>query len=1066
MLKAASFLIFSIAAHAQVASSSLLGVVTDPSSAAVPDVKVTARHEATGFSRSAVTGSSGQYRIDDLIPGSYSVSAEKDGFKSVITGSVILEVNQRGRVDLQLQLGAAHDTVTVQANASPVASDDASLGEVLNSSTVLGLPLQTRDVASLVTLSASAVPRQLGGFTNDIASDYQGARGLVEQNAPVNGARSTMNLYLLDGAVNTDRMVFAMALEPPLESVQEFRILTSQASAEYSQAGGAVVDVVTKSGSKTFHGSAFDYFRNEAVDARNFFDDPNLPRPILRQNQFGGSLGGPLGRHTFFFATYEGMRGKNANASVSLVPDATTRSGNFAGGSPIFDPLSLNAATNTRTPFANNLIPMNRLDQTAVKYLQQYEPLPNRSDPTNNYLDSTPNQSRHDHVSMRVDHQFRDQSTLFARYTINDQSDHVNSSFPLRPTDEDTRAQQAALGFTSARGHWLNEARLSFLRLRVFDVPQSAFGSNVAADLGVTGVSNDPFTYGLPYFLIGNYSTLTDDPVIPKVQRDNSWNFSDGVSYMRGAHTMKMGFQGTHFQLNYLRDQYQRGQFTYSGAYTQDLNNPSTSGDPFADFLLGYPQNTIRNVGNTQAYLRQNVFAGYFQDDWRVNSRLTLNLGVRYEYTAPYSEARGNLLNLDYSKLPAAPTLVRTSTAVQPDRKNFAPRAGLAWRLPGAFFDRHSTVFRAGYGIYFAPEIAVSTYDLVLNGIRSEQNQADGVVPVLTTHNGFPQTASLGFPALFGLDPNAKTPYVQQWQGGFQHELPGRMVLELAYAGTKGTRLGRFRQNNTPLHTVTGQNLAPRPGDLQALREFPTLGPIVQRENLANSSYHSLQVKLEKRLSSRLTVLASFVWAKSIDDADSPIVGLYDSAGAQDERNLHLERGLSFADVRRRLAVSAVYNFPNSRFLRPALSNWQLSAVVTLQDGTPLNPLYYFTDFANTGTPNRPNIVPGQSVSLSNPKVEEWFNTAAFSDPAPYTFGNAGRDVIPGPGNNIFNLAAQKKFYLSERFTIGFRAEFFNAFNHPNFGIPLPYVDFAPLFGRILATGDPRRAQFALRLEF
>src|SRR5260370_6567427 len=240
-------LVLSITAQAQVASSSLLGVVTDPSSAAVPDVKVTARHEATGFSRSSVTGSSGQYRIDDLIPGSYTVTAEKEGFKSVVTGSVVLEVNQRGRIDLQLQLGAAHDTVTVQASASPVASDDASLGEVLNSSTVLGLPLQTRDVASLVTLSASAVPRQLGGFTNDIASDYQGARGLVEQNAPVNGARSTMNMYLLDGAVNADRLVFAMALEPPLESVQEFRILTSLASAEDSQAGGAVVDVVTKS---------------------------------------------------------------------------------------------------------------------------------------------------------------------------------------------------------------------------------------------------------------------------------------------------------------------------------------------------------------------------------------------------------------------------------------------------------------------------------------------------------------------------------------------------------------------------------------------------------------------------------------------------------------------------------------------------------------------------------------------------------------------------------------------------------------------------------------------------
>ena len=262
--------------------------------------------------------------------------------------------------------------------------------------------------------------------------------------------------------------------------------------------------------------------------------------------------------------------------------------------------------------------------------------------------------------------------------------------------------------------------------------------------------------------------------------------------------------------------------------------------------------------------------------------------------------------------------------------------------------------------------------------------------------------------------------------------------------------------------------LAPRPGDLQSLREFPTLGPIVERENLANSIYHSLQAKVEKRLSNRLTILASFVWSKSIDDADSPIVGSYDSAGAQDERNLHLERGLSFANVPRRLAVNAVYNPPSAPFLRPVFSDWQLGTVLTLQDGTPLNPLYYFTDFANTGTLNRPNVVPGQSISLpaSQRSVAEYFNINAFSDPAPYTFGNAGRDIIPGPGNEVVDLSIQRRFPIGERVALNFRTEVFNSFNHPNFGIPLPYVDFTGLFGRIFGVGDPRRLQFALRLEF
>jgi hypothetical protein len=1034
----------------------------------VPEVKVTARHQATGFSRSVATGAAGQYRIDDLIPGAYTVTAEKPGFRTVTTGAIELEVNQKGRVDLQVEVGAARETITVEAAASLVESDDASIGYLLHSSTVLSLPLATRNVASLVTLGPGAIPRQLGGFTNDAYSDYQGSRGLVQSNPPVNGARSSSNTYLLDGAANTDRLVFAMAANPPLESVQEFRIQSSMAPAEFPQGGGAVVDVVTKSGGRQFHGSAFEYFRNEAADARNFFDDPTLPRPILRQKQFGGSVGGPAPWHTFFFATYEGVRGRQASASVSLVPDAAARGGDFSGGSPIFDPLTLDPATGARAPFAGNVIPAARIDSVAKSYLRQYEPLPNRSGPANNYLDSTPNQSSDDLVSARLDHQFHDRSQIFGRYTLNDQRDRVNSAFPLRPTEENVRAQQAAIGYIAAGGRWLNETRFSFLRLRTYDVPESAFGANVAANLGVGGVSNDPFTFGLPYFLVSDYSTLTDDPGIPKVQRDNSWNLSDGVSLLRGAHTFQFGFQGVHFQLNYLKDQYQRGQFVYTGAFTQDLNNPGATGDPFADFLLGYPQDTTRNVGQPQAYLRQNVFAGYFQDEWRVSPRLTLNLGLRYEYTSPYSEARGNLVNLDYSNLPAAPSLVRESTAVNPDYRNFAPRVALAWRLPGSFLEKRSTVFRAGYGIYYAPETAIDTYDLMFNTIKAEANQTDGVVPILTTRDGFPQTANTGFPAYYGVDPNAKTPYVQQWQAGFEQELRGRILLETAYIGTKGTRLGRFRQNNTALHTVDGENLAPRPGDLQALREFPALGPIIQREDLANSIYHSLQVKVEKRLSPRLTILSSFVWAKSIDDADNVVQGSYDSAGAQDERNLRLERGLSFSNVGRRVAASLVYALPRSRALHSAFGNWQLSAVVTLQDGTPLNPIYYASDFANTGTPNRPNVVPGQSIGIprSQRTAAHFFNTNAFSDPAAYTFGNAGRNIIPGPGNNIFDLAAQKKFSLGEGKALEFRAEFFNAFNHPNWGIPLTYPDFGPFFGQIVATGDPRRGQFALRLEF
>jgi hypothetical protein len=1048
-------------AQAQVGSSVLLGSVRDESGAVVQGVKVEATGDATGFSRTVFTAEDGSYRIEQLLPGIYTVRAGKDGFRNLAVPSVLLEIDGKGALDLTLKVGDARDSITVSASVSPVAENDASMGYRLDSSEILALPLAMRNVISLVTLGPGAIPRQLGGFTHDVINDVQAARGAVALNPPINGARSTMNSYLLDGAADTDRNTFAIAVTPPMESVQEFRIHSSLASAEFAQAGGGVVDVVTKAGGLNYHGSAFELLQNEATDARDFFDDPALPRAIFRQNQFGGSLGGPLipKSSTFFFFAYEGLRGTSAKSTVTLVPDQAERGGDFTGGNPIFDPLSLDASGN-RMPFPGNTIPANRIDPIAREYLQIYEPLPNRDNPAANYLDATPNRNTNDSGSVRIDRQFRNQSRIFGRYTVNNEDAAIAGSFPVRPTSENLRAQQATLGYTAGKATWLNAAQFAFTRLRIFDVPQSAFQTNVAQQLGIAGAPSDPFTYGLPEFEVTDFSTVTDDPTLPQLQRDNLWYLADGVSVLRGAHTLKFGFEWTHFQMNYLQSDRVRGEYTFTGAFTSDLNSPSGTGDPLADFLLGFPQDTARTSGSAMAYLRQNSYAGYFQDDWKVGGRLTLNFGMRYEYVAPYTEARGNLLNLDYSNLPAAPTLVRVASAVNPDFRNFAPRVGLALRLPHL----RDTVFRAGYGIYYSPEIATASYDLVRNQVLNQSNETNGVTPILTIANGFPQTASTGFPSYYGLDPNARTPYVQQWTAGFQRALKG-VLIELAYAGSKGTHLGRFRQFNTPLDVVSGADLPPRAGDLQALREFPQLGDLVQRQDIANSSYHSLQIKVEKRLSGRLGFLTSFVWSKSIDDADSIIPGFFDSAGAQDERNLRLERGLSFFNVGRRLSSGFVYSLPGAgRFL----NHWQLSGIVTLQDGTPLNPFYIAADFANTGTPNRPNIVPGESIALpsSQRTAERFFNTAAFQDPAPYTFGDAGRNIIPGPGNSVFDLSIHRRFPIRETRSMEFRSEFFNAFNHPNWGAPIPYPDFGPLFGQISSTGDPRRVQFGLRLDF
>jgi hypothetical protein len=1055
----------------QISSGTFYGHIEDQTGAALFGAEVSVRQTDTGFTRDTVTDPSGSYRIPELPPGIYSLTAQRQGFRTFFAPKMTLDVNQEARFDLKLQVGPARESITVDASTSPVQTDDSSEGYLFTSRMFTELPLDGRNVLSLVTFGPGAIPRQLGGFTHDGDNDVQeSSRGSVALNPPINGARPSMNTYILDGAYNTDRNTFSPIIIPPMDSVEEFRVQSSLAGPVFAQAGGGVIDIVTKSGSKESHGSGFEFLRNEATDAHNYFDDPRLPRPIFRRNQFGGSLGGPLPiPSTFFFLSYEGVRGQSAKPSLQVVPDATLRSGNFQRANTIYDPRTLDPLSGARMPFQGNEIPGSRIDPIAMKYLSLYEPLPNRSgNSASNYLDSTPSRTNNDSGSARIDHQFRDAGLLFGRYTVNDERGDFAGNFPLRPTSERLLAQQGIIGHTFARPDWINEIRLSFTRLRLLDVPVSAFQQNEAAALGIADAPTDPFAFGLPYFFLTDFATVTDDPTLPQTQRDNTWNISEALSLIRGRHTWQIGSDWTHAQLNYQQSQDVRGRYTYTGAFTSSPSDPG-SGDALADFLLGYPTETERTVGSPLAYLRQTDYAAFVHHDWQVASLLSLNFGLRYEYDSPYTEATNKLLNLDYATLPGPPQLVRVHDASDPNRLNFSPRVGLAWRLPSWLSRQGDTVLRAGYGIYYNPEIAVEAYDLVLNGVQNQINETGGTgLPVLTTRDGFPNTSTTGFPSYFGLDQHAPTPYVQQWNVGFQRELPSHILFEASYVGSKGTHLGVFRRFNTPLHTETGEDLNPRPGDLQSLRTFPELGTIFQRQHIGNSSYNSLQFKAEKRFGGSVTFLASFVWSKSIDDADSVNVGFYDSAGAQDENNLHLERGLSFSNVPRRLSGGFVYRLPNTTFAGPLLRNWQLSGLFTLQDGTPLNPFYIATDFANTGTPNRPNVVFGQRISLpaSQRTFEHWFNTAAFSDPAPFTFGNAGRDIIPGPGNEVTDIALARRFSITEHSTLEFRVESFNVLNHPNYGIPGPYPDLGPQFGEILSTGDPRRFQFGSRFDF
>jgi Carboxypeptidase regulatory-like domain/TonB dependent receptor len=895
-------------------------MVFDPSNGAVADARVIVVLKDMGFTRTSVSGPDGNHLLNDLSPGVYEISALKPGFRKATASGVHVEVSQTAILNFYLEIGSEKESISVSGEVSPLQPGDGSASYLLRAATVEALPLEQRNAIELVTLGPGAVPRQLGGFTHDLNNDLQSGNGAVALNPPINGARSEGNTYVFDGAYNTDRNTFVIAVIPPLESIQEFRIQTSVASATASEAAGGVIELISKSGTQTFHGSAFEYLRNEVLDVGALFDDPTLSKPLFRQNQYGAALGGPLKKgSTYFFAAFEGLQNKSALSTRHNVPDAIVQSGNFSSLNPIYDPLQL-TPQGTRSPFPNGVIPQSRLDPIAQKYLAMYEPLPNQPAGTgSDYIDSTPNTALTENGSVRIDHQLTTGSRLFGRYTVNSGSTAIAGSFPELPTDEQSRAQQIVLGHTWAGRDWVNEARISYTRLAISDAPQDAFKTDVLNQLGVQGFSGlAPNSFGLPYFQVGDFDLITDSPTLPQTQRDNTWDFSDSVSHSRGRHTFRFGVEATLFQFNYLQSERVRGEYDYSGQFTADPNNPGATGDAFADFLLGYPDRTERTQGSTQAYLRQHIVAAHISDNWRITDHLTLDTGLRYEFDSLYSKANGDLPNLDYSSLPSVPTLKPVHNATDPHYLNFAPRVGLAYRLP----NRWKTVLRAGYGVFFTPEIAIEAYSLIQNQTARVINESSGLTPQLTTSVGFPQNSTFGIPSYFGVDQHMRTPYVQQWNANIQGDLGHGLALELAYIGSKGTHLGRFRRFNTPQHVEIGQNLPPRPGDLQSLRTFPQLGPIFQRQDIANSSYNSLQIKADKRLDRHFSLLASFVWSKSIDDADSVQPGVYDSFGAQDESNLRKERGLSFFNVGRRFSAGFVYNLPTGlRYTR----GWQLS---------------------------------------------------------------------------------------------------------------------------------------------
>lgn len=1084
--------LFAVAAFSQTETGTIRGVVTDRTGAAIEGVSVRLKNAASGLARETRSTALG-YNFLYVQPGSYEVRASRPGFAEVVMGNVTVQVNQAVRADIVMEVGSVEQSVTIAAESSLLQADNTAVGGQLDQKSVVELP--GRSLLTLFAVSTSVAQLNLTGFVSNGLSPLQPSRGGVGANFNFGGYRQTGNYYILDGVSNTNWNVNSMVMFPAVESLQELRVQTSTNTAAFGQVPGGTVNVVTRSGSSQYHGEAYDYLRNDRLDARSYNFNPGvLSKSPLRQNQFGFGFGGPVPAlaRTFLFGHYQGLIRRSTAIATSSAPSEAARNGDLSAyGRDLYDPMST-GADGARSLFPNRQIPANRLNAVSRRLLD-LTPLPTREGITNNFVGARRSLGDENQANIRIDHQLRERDFLYGTYHMTDEASSIDSpQGTITGTRTSVNAHVASVAWTRAFSPSLiNNVKLGFNRLRAVDGVYNEGVRDIVGELGIEGISRDPLNWGFPNLSTGSVTIVNDSANRPTNQRDSVYQLIDDATLIRGRHSLSFGGEFRRVGFNFRQANPSRGQFRFTGAFTRgpNANTPvANSGLELADFLLGDPQQATRIEGVPQSYLRSNYQALFIGDNVRLTRRLTLIAGLRWDYFAPPTELRDNYYNLDFSTLPAAPRLVRVGVGssslpergVQANIANFAPRLGFAFQVNA------NTVLRSAYGIYNVQEIGAIYYNLVRNGVRTEVNDSSPLTPQLEFASAFTRPAFSATPSYYYIDPNALTPYVQQWNFSVQRELPMHMVLETLYAGAKGTHLFRYRTFNTPFQTETGANLSPRAGNIQQLRTFPALGPISALETSASSIYHSLQVRLEKRFSAGVSFVNSFTWSKSIDDADIPVSDVYQNAGAQDERNLRAERGRSFFDVGKRFSSAVILEPPvgvgrmwaNRGLLGHIAGPWRISSLLTAQDGYPQNP-YNFGSSATLGTVQRANVVPGQKLVLApeeraalpvtpqRPRPDlQYYNPSALTTAPTYELGTAGRNILPTPGSLTVDLALYRIFAMPwEGHNLSFRADLLNALNIVNYGIPTA-TPWAANFGILTSVNGMRTVTLSLKYAF